>query len=281
MLIKIFGKTDEDYINKVLKTASKLINIPKDVEIYFIDDLDFCSCIILSKAMQNQIRQNCKIKTSFSFIFKKRKLIAIYLEKNLQKDKKSLVGLLLHETAHINQMQKGVYRKILNDYSKVSEKNLKLIRKLKYDKKGLTNLFYRISTTAILTLKDIYANNFLISNGLVNYLLYYYKLQFNRRICPKPFFYKLLKQAAKKDMSIVSDVIDFQLAILSATLPLYRTKKAEEFIRFIEKCYQVNIQEISSKCEELITLYFNEFNKKGFNEKFFNLLFLKVYNLLK
>ncbi|MBI2671854.1 hypothetical protein HYX16_02880 [Candidatus Woesearchaeota archaeon] len=281
MIIKVFGKVNQKYIDNVLKKAGKLISVPKDLTIYFLETLSFCSYINLPRTMQNKVRQKCMTNISFSFIFKKRKIVVIHLEKNLEKNQDSLVGLLIHEIAHINQMEKGVYIKIYNDYYKVSQRNLIKIKKLKYNKKDLVNLFHSISITAVFALKDIYANNYLIEKGLVNHLLSYYKMEFNKKVCPKPFFYKNLKIAAKKDMSIVKDVVDFQLAILSATLPIHKTRKAKELINFIEKCYSINIQEVSEKMHELVNLYFKSFKNKDFNKMFFDCVFKEVYKLLK
>lgn len=281
MIIKVFGNLNKKYVDNAVKKAGKLIPVPKDLTIYFLESLNFCSFINLPRSIQNKVRQRCRTKISFSFIFKKRKIVVIHLEKNLEKNQDSLVGLLLHEIAHINQMEKGVYDKIYNDYYKVSQKNLTKIKKLKYNKKDLVNLFHSISITSVSALKDIYANNYLIEKGLVNHLLSYYKLEFNKKVCPRPFFYKNIKETAKKDMSVVKDVVDFQLAILSATLPVYRTRKAKELVKFIESCYQINIQEVSKRMHELVDLYFKYFKNKNFNRMFFDCVFYEVCKLLK
>ena len=89
------------------------------------------------------------------------------------------------------------------------------------------------------------------------------------------------KETAKKDMSVVKDVVDFQLAILSATLPVYRTRKAKELVKFIESCYQINIQEVSKRMHELVDLYFKYFKNKNFNRMFFDCVFYEVCKLLK
>jgi hypothetical protein len=279
--IKVFGKVNKKYVNNAVKKACKLIPVPKDLAIYFLEALNFCSFIRLPRTMQNKVKQKCLANISFSYIFKKKKIVVIHLEKNLKKNKDSLVGLLIHEIAHINQMEKGIYEKIYSDYYKGSEKNLIKIKKLKYNKKDLANLFHSISITSVSALKDIYANNYLIEKSLANHLISYYKMEFNRKVCPKPFFYKNLKEAARKDMSIVKDVFDFQLAILSATLPIHRTRKAKELVKFIEKCYSINIQEVSERMHELVDLYFEYFKNKDFNKMFFDCVFKEVYKLLR
>ena len=153
--------------------------------------------------------------------------------------------------------------------------------RLKYDKKELEWLFRDISTIAVLTLKDIYANTELIRRKLVKYLLVYYKIEFDRKICPKPVFYGEIKKTAKYDLDVVRLVFEFELSLISVILPLYKVKRAHELVKYLSKCYEVNINDVSKKCHELIDLYFRDFRKDDFNEEFFNNIFIQIYNLLK
>ena len=113
------------------------------------------------------------------------------------------------------------------------------------------------------------------------YLIEYYLSEFDRKVCPKPIFYKNLKENLKKDINVINLVFDFELSLLSIILPLYKIKKARKLIKYIESCYETNIKDISSRCHELINLYFTNFNKKDFSKEFLNMVFLKVYYLLK
>jgi hypothetical protein len=188
---------------------------------------------------------------------------------------------LLHEISHINQINSGVYKKIYEDFENVRKRNYDLCMKLKYNEKNLKWLFNDISTISILTLKDIYANNELIRKKLTKYLLAYYKIEFERKICPRPVFYGDLKKTAQYDLDLVRLVFEFELSLISVILPLYKNKQARELVRYLSRCYEVNVNAVSKKCHELIILYFRDFKKKDFNEEFFNAVFRKVYYLLK
>ena len=203
------------------------------------------------------------------------------MDKVLAKKEDSLIGLLLHEISHINQINKGVYKKVLEDFEKIMGRNHQLFMKLKYEKRDLEWLFNDISTISILTLKDIYANNELVKNKLTKYLITYYKLEFDRKICPRPVFYGDLKKSAQYDLDLIRLVFEFELSLISVILPLYKTKRAHELVRYLSKCYESNINKVSKKCHELIILYFRDFKKKNFNKEFFNAVFRKVYSVLK
>ena len=153
--------------------------------------------------------------------------------------------------------------------------------KLRYDKKDLVWLFHDLSVISILTLKDIYANNELINKKLTKYLLSYYKLEFERKTCPKPIFYGDLKKTAKYDLDAIRLVFEFELSLISVILPLYRIKKAHELVKHISKCYEIKINYVSEKCHELINLYDKDFKEENFNREFLNAFFMKVYYLLK
>ncbi len=281
MNIKILGNLDKKYLEKAMNKTKKLIKTPKNLHIYFLENINFCYNIKLPRNIQDRFKVACSHKVSFSFRFKDREMIIIYMDKILAKNEDSLIGLLLHEISHINQINKGTYKKIYEDYEKIENKSFHLFEKLDYDKKELNWLFHDISTIAILTLKDIYANNELINKKLTKYLIAYYKLEFDKKICPRPVFYGNLKDAAKYDLDLMRLVFEFELSLISVVLPLYKTKKAHELVRYLSRCYEVNINAVSKKCHELIILYFRDFRKKNFNEEFLNAVFRKVYYVLK
>lgn len=280
MFTQILDNLDKKTIDSAVDKTSKLIKIPSNLYLYFLENIDLCYSIKLPRNIQKKFKLSCSHKSSFSFKFKKRKLIVIYADKQIMQNSDALIGLLLHEISHINQMDKGTYKQIYDGYNKSYLHNLKLFNSLKYDKKEIKQLFYDISLISILTLKDIYANTSLIDKKLTKYLIAYYKVEFSKKICPKPIFYKKLK-IAKDDLSVIKTVFEFELSLLSVILPLYETKSAEKIVKIIESCYEINIQDISEKCHCLITLYFADFKKKNFNEEFIKLVFLKVYSILK
>jgi hypothetical protein len=281
MNIKVIGHLDKKYIEKAVNKAKKLIKIPKTLHIYFLEKINLCYQIKLPRNIHDRFKVACAHKTSFSFKIRDREMIIIYMDKDLAKNPDSLIGLLLHEISHINQINSGVYKKIYEDFENVRKRNYDLFMKLKYNEKNLKWLFNDISTISILTLKDIYANNELIRKKLTKYLLAYYKIEFERKICPRPVFYGDLKKTAQYDLDLVRLVFEFELSLISVILPLYKTKQARELVRYLSRCYEVNVNAVSKKCHELIILYFRDFKKKDFNEEFFNAVFRKVYYLLK
>lgn len=281
MIVKTIGNLDKHYIEKAVTKVKKLIKVPKDLHIYFLENINLCYSIKLPRNIQDRFKIACSHKISFSFKFKNKEMIIIYMDKTLVKNNESLVGLLLHEISHINQINRGIYEKVYQDYEKIRKRNYDLLLKLNYDKKDLIWLFQDISAIAILTLKDIYANNELIRKKLTKYLLAYYKLEFNRKICPRPVFYGDLKKTAKYDLDAIRLVFEFELSLISVILPLYKIKKAHELVKYLSKCYEININNVSKKCHELINLYYRDFKKEKFNQEFLNSIFMKVYNLLR
>lgn len=279
MIVKILGNLDHKYINNTLIKTKELIKIPKNLTIYFLENLNLCYEIKLPRNFQNRFKTECNQKVSFSVNFKNKNLIIIYVTKELQKNDKALIGLMLHEIMHIIQMGQGIYKNIYSDFNDIYLMNYKLINNLNYDKTRLKQLFNDLSIMIISTLKDIYANDTIIRKKLDLYLIKYYHLEFNRRICPKPMFYE--KSNFKKDINIINLVFDYELSLLSIILPLYKVKKAQPLIDVVEDCYESNIRYFSERCHELINLYFTSFNKKDFNKTFINFVFLKIYNILK
>ena len=281
MNIKVIGHLDKNYIENTLNKTKRLIKIPRNLHIYFLENINLCYSIKLPRNIQKRLKIVSLHKISFSFKYKNRGMIIIYMDKVLAKKEDSLIGLLLHEISHINQINKGVYKKVLEDFENIMGRNHQLFMKLKYEKRDLEWLFNDISTISILTLKDIYANNELVKNKLTKYLITYYKLEFDRKICPRPVFYGDLKKSAQYDLDLIRLVFEFELSLISVILPLYKTKRAHELVRYLSKCYESNINKVSKKCHELIILYFRDFKKKNFNKEFFNAVFRKVYSVLK
>ncbi|MBS3171896.1 hypothetical protein J4449_04790 [Candidatus Woesearchaeota archaeon] len=281
MNIKVIGHLDKNYIENTFNKTKRLIKIPRNLHIYFLENINLCYSIKLPRNIQKRLKIACSHKISFSFKYKNRGVIIIYMDKVLAKKEDSLIGLLLHEISHINQINKGVYKKVLEDFENIMGRNHQLFMKLKYEKRDLEWLFNDISTISILTLKDIYANNELVKNKLTKYLITYYKLEFDRKICPRPVFYGDLKKSAQYDLDLIRLVFEFELSLISVILPLYKTKRAHELVRYLSKCYESNINKVSKKCHELIILYFRDFKKKNFNKEFFNAVFRKVYSVLK
>jgi len=271
----------EDYINRAIQETQKLISFPKNLKIYIISDKKYCKFI--SESLPREIRRHflktCKEKITFSYSYKSIKLITVILTKSnkyLIKNKKALIGLLIHEIIHIKQRELGLDKKIESYFNRKNYMNR--FKKLKYSKKEIQFLYDKIKENSILLLKELYSNNKIIKLNLKNYLLSYYYEQFKtKRICPQPLFYEDIKG----DIKMGADAIEFELILLSIILPFYTTKHAKKLIQHLSKCYETNIKEITDKAHDIISLYISDFGKKDFDAKFFDSVFNKVYSLLK
>ena len=269
----------KDYIANTIGETSRLIKFPKNLKIYIIKDKKYCSLIskTLPKEIQKHFLSSCLQKVTFSYNYKDIKLIVVVVtesNKYLLKNKKALIGLLMHEIIHLKQHEFN--KKIESAFNK--KNYVKKLKKLKYNKKDIELLYNKIKDTSILLLKDLHSNNEIIKLKLENYLLSYYYGQFKtKRICPQPLFYEDIRG----NVNLVSNAIEFELVLLSIILPFYTTKHAKKLIRYLSKCYETNIKEITDKCHDLVSLYLNEFGKKDFDAKFFDGIFNKVYMLLQ
>lgn len=289
MQISVKGKLNEEKIKKAVEKARKLIKFPKNIEIYFLENAEYCDDIIatLHKHLRGYFRQVCLVeKSSFSFNHMNRNLVVLSLEKkkSVVNNQKALIGLILHELMHSIQVKKGEYKNIYEGFDETFKKNKKLLKKLKYPSKKISVLFDRIGFIAIMLLKDLFCNSELIGKGYGSYLLEYYKSELKgKKSCPRPVFYDKFKDAAKKDPEIIQDAFDFEFSLLSIILPFqkYRTDESLILMKHIDKCYEINIHEISRKCHELIYLYLNYYKpNKEFSKRFLNAIFNKVYMLL-
>nr|MBI4156599.1 hypothetical protein [Candidatus Woesearchaeota archaeon] len=194
---------DKNYINSVISRLSSLINIPADIHIYFVNG-NYSSLIqSLPKDIKKDIQQLSN-KISFSYSLKDKHYIFIQVKnrKYLLKNKKALLGLLLHEIFHTIQRKKGLDKKLKISYKRFYLSKFSKLNRLNYDKKSLRDLFYVLGENSVLLAKELYTNTEIIKKGLENYLIEYYKEEFsNIKSCPNPVFYDKFKKAAKKDMN--------------------------------------------------------------------------------
>ncbi len=289
MRVYIKGDLDHKLIRRALNKVNKFIKVPKNIEIYFLDDIDYCNNILstIHKHARASFKQICLVeRSSFSYNHKDRNLIVIHIDKKtgILKNEKALVGLILHEIMHSVQVYKGEYKQIYVAFEEIFNKNKRLLNKLKYSRNKIKNLFNKVGYTSILLLKDLFSNSELIEKGYGHYLLEYYKNELRgKKTCPRPVFYDKFKEAAMKDPEIIAIAFEFEFSLLSILLPFqrYKTKDSLLLIKHINNCYELNIKEIARKCHELIYLYLNYFEpNKEFSKKFLNAIFNKVYMLL-
>lgn len=289
MKIEVKGNLPEDYLKATVKKLKRLVRLPKQLEIYFLASESDGREIVRSihKHARKTMRYVLlKERNSFAYNHKGRKIIVIPINHRrfLLKSQDALLGLLLHEVMHIKQQDKGMYKVIKKSFEATFIKNQKLLIKLKYPRPKLKSLFEGVGSTSILLLKDLFVNTEVIASGRAKYLLDYYRADLiGKKTCPQPVFYEKFKEAAKRDLDVITIAFEFEFALLSMILPFqkYSSKKAKDLMFHINHCYEMNVQDIARKCHELIYLYLNEFSyDEKFARRFFSAVFSKVYLLL-
>ena len=83
MILKIIGNLDKPLIEKAVKKTSSLIKTPKNLHIYVLENLNMCYSIKLPRNIQDKFKTACSHKVSFSFKFKNKEMILVYMDKML------------------------------------------------------------------------------------------------------------------------------------------------------------------------------------------------------
>ena len=195
-----------------------------------------------------------------------------------------MLGLLLHEGMHLIQTSKGIHKTLARAQRNVLQLQKPRFMKLKYPQKQIKELLEEVGATTTLLLKDLFANTALIQENHAEYLIEYYTEELQgKRVCPRPIFYEKFKKAAQKNLKIIGVAFAFEFSLLSVILPFERLKekKTEVLKKVIERCYEINIQEIARKCHELVGLYLMGYAPtQKFQEMFYDAIYDKVYTLL-
>ncbi len=289
MQVFVKGKLDRDVIQRAVDVAASLLPFPSLLELYFFDEVSYCEDILstLHKHVRESFRQVCFVEQSnFSFTHRNRNLVVISLEgkKDLVRDQKALVGLILHEVMHVMQTQRGIYEHIYRAYHDVFSSIRRRFSSLHYPSSRLQSVLSTLGSTTILLLKDLFCNSELIKKGYGPYLIAYYKTDLSEtKTCPRPVFYKKFKDAVQKNLEVLRIVFEFEFSLLSIVLPFqkYGTHESARLVRHVNDCYEINIKEISRKCHDLVGLYQDSYAPTAvFTRRFFTTLFTKVYGLL-
>lgn len=289
MHLTLLGDLSEPYFHRSLEKVQKLLRVPQDVHVYVVDEHQDVLSILhhLPRKDRDYFRRMCAVeKVSFSYHYGKEFLVLIILtsfNRFLLRDAQALEGLLLHELMHLEHMRKGTYYPLHQSYRKVLRLYSNLLTRLQ--QKRFIPLLENIGQYAVLLLKDLYTNAALIQRGYGQHLLHYYEREFSmKKICPRPVFYDKLKRAVKKDPHILGIVLHFEFSLLSVILPFkkYKEQQAKKLLRYIARCYNLNMQEILRKCGPFITYYLDHYSKprRDFAEKYFHLIFTKVVEIL-
>ncbi len=289
MYLTLLGDFDQLYFLRILQRVQKLISVPRDVHLYILDNKANCATILqrLPHTERSSFKQVCSIdKISFSYHRNQQRLIVVTITRAnayLLRDEKALQGLLFHELLHLEHMKKGTYHLLQQSYRKVFSLYTKLLSNL--HQKHLLPVLDAVGQNAVLLLKDLYTNSAVIERGFSHELLRYYERTFSlKKICPRPVFYDQLRRATKKDPKVLTVVFAFEFALLSVILPFQKHKErhAKKLLRYIARCYNLNMRELLRKCDPFIRYYLDHYTKpsRDFQEKYFHLVFTKVIELL-
>ena len=225
-------------------------------------------------------------RISFSFLQKHAAVLVLIVTPRrtfLTTDIGALQGILAHELMHLRHMQQDVYQRLHATYLSVWRSFLPRVKKL--HRAGAVRVIRRVGLAAEFLLKDLYVNSSLIQQNYSHALLTYYFREFQmQKVCPRPVFYDKLQRAIHKDIHVLEDVFVFEFALLSIILPFqkYHPIHARRLLSYIERCYQLNITEITRKCGPLVTYYLQHYHKPSpqFEQIYFTLIFEKIYALL-
>lgn len=227
-----------------------------------------------------------KGKTSFSFLYRNIAILVLIItprRKFLTTDSQALQGIVAHELMHLREMERGTYQRLHTVYRAVWRSFLPRIKQLRHP--GAVRVLKRVGAAAELLLKDLYVNSTLIQQNYSHALLAYYFREFRQqKVCPRPVFYDKLKRAIKKNSAVLEEVFVFEFALLSIILPFqkYHPVHAQRLLAYIERCYRLNIKEITRKCGPLVTYYLAHYHTPSpqFERRYFTLLFEKLFELL-
>ncbi len=289
MHLTLLGEFDKFYFLRVLKRIQRVLPAPRDVHLYILDNQANCKTIIQRLPASEKIpfKNICKSdKVSFSYQHNKQHLVVLTItdaNTYLLKDQQALIGLLLHELLHLEQMRKGTYKLLQQSYRKVFSLYTQLLTNL--HQKHLLPVLDSIGQNALSLLKDLYTNGAVIKRGFSHELLHYYEREFSlKKVCPRPVFYDKLRREAHKDPKVLQVVFAFEFALLSMILPFkkYKERHAKSLLKYLAKCYNLNMKETLRKCGPFIDYYLDHYTKptRDFQEKYFHLIFTKILELL-
>jgi len=288
--LEIRAKIDKKLVKSAVKTALRLIKAPKNLKIFVIDNANQCRFVAedLKGFAKKAYEKFCKTeKTSMSISVEGHEHLIVFITPEdlyLKKNKLALIGTIIHELMHTYQRRNQIDEQIFDDLKYITKKWLPKFRKLGLNQKKLARAMREILDEAAYALKDIYANYELTKKGLGKYILEDYKnLYKGFKLCPTPLEFEKLHKAAKKNLHIMSDVIQFQLSILAVVIPLLMWKRveAQRLAKNIEKCYRVSVTKVTYEFDDLISFVVDNYGwKDSFRRKYFDIIMQKVYTLV-
>ena len=236
--------------------------------------------------------------TSFSWGYDELELIFIIFTENdniFLNHAQSLTGLLIHETLHSIERQRGLeddLKRSLAISINTFEEFAEMLSQTKFTKEELVKLFREIGEIAIYVLKDLYVDREAIERGFGAEILEQYKATFNLQ---DNFEDHKLPEISLDLHSIDISNLDLKefkqafivvLGLVPSWLPFIRISKgiekeqALEIRKFINSTYE-KVSIISERFHHLENTYLTEFAfTKSFHVKWFSEIFSIVIDLL-
>lgn len=253
-----------------------------DYTYVFIRDTD--DCMDLSEEIDTEHRdefiQICEREGSSSFRIDDTEYILITIDRPfLEENKSACRGLIAHELVHTVQRATGLEEEIEEAGQAYTDSVAQELTDRGFTKDDAIRFIKTVLSTAILCLKDIYANTELIRQGFSEDLeeYYYHMLDIND-YCPLPKFYN-----DEESLEDIEAALAFDIRLIPAWLPFegLDREKSQEIKDRIQECYQSNIPQTSYHVDKIRHLYHDEFHKSDqFKTKFFQKVLESSYNVI-
>lgn len=283
------------FIERITKEA--ISRLPKlDITVFFYranPEIEFfTSYIAAEKIAEADLREMLENGTvPFSYGYDEHEFLFIVIESEdydlfvEQPDEDALKGLVMHEYMHSVQRQRGFE----DDLRKSMAFPLNFFENMaglmpKFPKEEALAALRQIARTAILVLKELYANYELEMLECGNDLLaYYYWLFQVDKSCPLPGFdvkYELGKPI--EDLEEFVRVMEFILGLMPSWVPLMRNPKVIALKDHLASCYELNAKNISKELHHLEDLFLTRFAfTTEFHQDFFSLVFTLFFEMLE
>ena len=239
--------------------------------------------------------------TSFSWGYNSLEFIFIIFSKEDEHiifDPPALIGLLIHETIHGLERQRGLE----DDLRRSLHLSIQLFEGLAslvpgYPEDQVVQMLHAIGDIALYTLKDIYVNREVIERGHGAEVLAYYQALFKideeeANINAKESVLSLDIRLEKDPSTHSYDLQDFQeaynvlLSVIPTWLPFFRLgssyekRQALAIEKYLHLSYQ-NLKNLSRYLEHLANIYITDFSfTTDFHQRFFSEIFSIVVNFL-
>ena len=274
------------------KSDNLFQNIDKIRIKYKFEDENFVKMFV---SLKNHLKETT---TSFSWGCEELELIFIILSKeesNFLEYPPALVGLLIHETLHSIERQRGLeddLKRSLAISMETFQKFADLLSQTSFKKETLIDLFKEIGETATYVLKDLYVDREAIERGFVTEVLEQYKSTFNLN---DDFNGSKLPAISLELFDIDPKNVDLEefklafiilLGLIPTWLPFIRISKgyeheqALELRSFIDTTYK-QVSLISERFHHLENMYFTDFSfTRSFHTKWLSEVFSIAVDIL-